>query len=349
MLSNKEIENNYEIIRKLTANERGHHGEDESSRCFVLHSAHVTSPFDLFHNKGKQTFEAIEQWKRLNPLLRSHIIAKSSINDNCDPALMNKEYYLAFSKNENNYSIHNNVRLLRYHNSSNTIPTDLWKLVIDYDFKNTPNHTEVYNPWKLTFIQYDTSLANKLEFHYYIILSYHHAIMDGKSSYLTQLELLSIIEQIYTNKFKATKDDCLELRIMPGLEDIFSNRTLESIPTNRTTTEYIRAPKSFDIDNAPKTSYRNFAQLTDDDEKNGCFYDINNDLLPYVTVKSLIELSKNSDTRLATFLIEKDDLDQVLKQCKLHDCKVAPFISVVILKAIRMVSIHLINIPTISY
>jgi hypothetical protein len=337
MFTNEEISNNFDIIRKLSVSERGYHGENESSRCYVLHAAHIASKFDLYSNKGKKTFEAIEEWKRLNPLLRSHIITKTIDNDNISDPLLSKEYYLAFSKNE--ITNDDNVKLLCYHNSSRRIPTDLWKLIVDYDFKNTPNNTELHNPWKLTFIKYGKSSHN-LEYYYYLIMSYHHAIMDGKSSYMTQLELLSIIEKVYTNKLDNVNGYYLEKRIMPSLEDIFQNRTREPLPANRITTEYIKVPKCFDIDNAPKTSYQNFAGLTDDDEETGYFYDINNDSLPYVTVKTLVELSKNIDTRLATFLISKNDFDKVSKKCKLNECKVAPFISVIILKAIRMVSYH---------
>jgi hypothetical protein len=322
--------NDFIELRRLGTNESIFHGDNPTSRSFILRASFISSVFDLYSNKGKQTLKGINEWKRLNPLLQARIITKT------DPQTNKQIHHFVLPKQieEDN----DNIKLLRYENSSNKISNDLWKLILDLESTTTPNNTELQVPWKLTFLQHrdGQSLPNS-KHTYFIILTYHHAIMDGKSSYMALLELFSILEGIYTKTYQSQKDSLKT--ILPSREDIFKNRTLGPIPESRLTKEYIQAPRFLDVDNAPATSYRRLKNITDDDEATGRLYQINNEDSLFITVKQLIEISKTLPTRLRTIIIKKVEFDKVVANCRLNNCKMTSFISLVVIKAMRMVSV----------
>lgn len=163
---------------------------------------------------------------------------------------------------------------------------------------------------------------------YALVLSFDHCIMDGRSSYQAILQLFSIIEDMYTSSYRKGTPSSM----LPSKEDMFRYKR----PDNNAHTEpryYLKAPRFLDMDNAIRSTYIPLKYLTYEEESNGMIY--THDGRPYVTVRDLVNISKTSNSKFRTLVINKTDLSVILKRCKENGVKLTTFLNMCLIMALR--------------
>lgn len=312
------------ILRKLGQNERIFHGPNDKSRSYIFRTVIITSEIDLYNNIDL-VYDSIEQWKSIHPLLRCRVTTLPDMFN--ESANLTKEKYFSYATNAKLKSM-DNVEFLYYNSNCSTKQCeDIWKLLVE---RETSLSLDGENGllWRLTFFQIKN--VSKTEgFSYAVILTFDHSIMDGRSSYTSLLQLFSIIEDLYTNSFKKQKENSL----LPCKEDIYKDRLSDH--SKAQTTEYLKAPDFLDIENAHKSSYVRLKYLTPDEEAYGMIYTFDNK--PFLSIKSLIEMSKGNNSKFRTLIVHKAELTKLLKKCKENGVKLTTFLNMSIILALRMI------------
>ncbi|CAF0830964.1 unnamed protein product [Brachionus calyciflorus] len=305
------------VLRKLGLNESLFHGLNETNRSYIYRTVIITSEINLFENL-EVVYKSINEWKSIHPLLKCKVI--SNINNE-------GEKYFAYStdnKTNNNGNIH------FYHYASNHSKScdDVWKLLVE---RETTLPLSIQNGllWRLTFFQVKiTSNGNSKLFFYAVILTFDHSIMDGRSSYLSLLQLFSLIE----NNYFQIENNINEKAILPPKEEIF--KTSKDIIENQPKF-YIKAPDFLKLEKNDESSFRKLKNLTQEEEENGMIY--TNENKPLISIKELINISKKNNSKFRTLIIKKLDFDKILLKCKENQVKLTTFINMCLVMAIRLI------------
>lgn len=316
------------LLRRLGQNERIFHGQNDFSRSYIYRTVIITSEIDLYANLNI-VYQALAEWKRIHPLLRCKVFTKP---DPQNPTFgLNKEKYFGFADDAKINSF-DNVNFLTYNSHSERACEDVWKLLVEKE-TTIPLDGENGLLWRLTFFQIKTITkpGHNTSYLYACTITFDHSIMDGRSSYSALLHLFAIIEDMYklSYNYQAQK----EFMVLPSKEDIY--RLKRQTPhTPAGALNYIKAPYFLDIDNAIRTSYIRLKYLSTEEENFGIIY--THDKKPYVTVKELVAISKVNNSKFRTLVIQKNDLNRILKRCKENGVKLTTFLNMCLVLALRM-------------
>ena len=319
----KEIEEHpIKYFRKLGPLEKIFHGDNPKSRCYIYRTLLISSEIDFYKNINLVK-KAIAEWRNMNALLRCCVANKQSENSTL------KDDYFAQVPDDKLNSL-DNVKFLYYTSKLDQSFDEIWKLIVEKEKLDSITDDSLL--WRLTFFQIK-SLPEFFNgnYHYTLTLTYDHSIMDGRSSYNSLLQLLTIIENMYV--FNHTSEPA-DTTILPSKEEIFKQRpklVLDQILKNC----FIKTPEFLDVKNAIKSSYIRLKYLSAEEEEHGCIY--THEHQPFVRVKELTEISQKNNSKFRTLLINQQDLEKILKKCKQNETKLTSFINMVIILALRLV------------
>ena len=287
-------------LRKLGQNEKIFHGTPTNGGSYIFRAALVTSQIDLYKNINVVR-EAIDQWKLLHPLLRARVLPRGP------------DKFFTFATDEKIRSLEN-VKFLVYRSNAPTVCDEVWKFVVE---KETTQGMDGENGllWRLTFLQ----LRNKStgEFQYAIIIAFDHSIMDGRSSFGSLLELMSIIEGVYTKTYARRTRHTEIKEILPPKEELFAAR--HKFPGLNNQLSFIKAPSFIDMQNAINTTYIRPKSLGTEEEQRGMIYHY--DGRQYAPLSALIQVSKLNNSKFRTLTIAKADMGKLLAKCKENNVK----------------------------
>lgn len=242
-----------------------------------------------------------------------------------------KENYFAFKSAVNSQNEFENIKFLKYNSNHQQDYgfDEIWKLLVEHE-------TTLYSEddsllWRLTFFNIKHQGTHR--HHYAIIMTYNHCIMDGRSSYNSILQLLAFIENIHTKNYKPEGRKVVT-NILPSKEEIFKNRP-RMVPEQFLGDIYLKTPAFFDKLKAQDSAYIPLKYLTAEEEDKGMIY--NHDNTPYMTVKSLVEVSKTINSKFRTMVISPKDLSAILALCKANGTKLTSFLNLVIIMALKLV------------
>lgn len=322
------------IARKLGQNEKIFHSEIEKHRCYIYRTFLIKSAIDLYKNMDVVK-RGIAEWKALHPLLRCSIVNKKNEQTGV------KEMHFAYATEEKLNSL-DNIEFLYYASNSSKICNDIWKLLVERETTLTMDGEDSLL-YRLTFLQIKNMSATTTgEHRYAVILTYDHAIMDGRSSYNSILQLMTIIENIYSFNYKRP-EICT---ILPPKEDIFKDKLAKKKNQSASRYYYLKGPEFLDRANAFKTSYKKLAYLTPEEEETGTIF--THDHKPFVSLKQLNEFSKNNNSKFRTLLLKPPDLKKLMKKCKENNVKLTTFINMALIMAIRLINKKLDKTETVK-
>lgn len=304
------------LLRKLGQNEKIFHGTNDSARSYIYRTVIISSEIDLYNNLDI-VLKAIDEWKQVHPLLRCRVVTKQ------DQA---KDKYFAFAT-EAKIASTENVQFLYYNSNSSKQSEDIWKLLVERESK-IPLNGENGLLWRLTFFQIK-NLTDSV-YLYAVILTFDHCIMDGRSSYTSLLQLFSFIEDLYHNTYIPKAEN----PILPSKEDIYKSRKANA-PQVANSFNYSKAPEFLDIENAAKSSYIRLKHLTSEEEHYGMIYKY--DHTPYISVRELVDISKENNSKFRTLVVHKPDLSRILAKCKQNGVKLTTFLNMTIALAIKLI------------
>lgn len=332
------------FYRKLGSLEKTFHGQSKLSRCYIYRTVIVSSDLDLYANMD--TVKAgIRAWKEQNPLLRSIVTKNPNGSGNIfvifpfifivtfilKMIFKIKENYFAFKSPVNSQNEFENIKFLKYNSNHKQEYgfDEIWKLLVEHE-------TTLYSEddsllWRLTFFNIKHQGTHK--HHYAIIMTYNHCIMDGRSSYNSILQLLAFIENIHTKTYKP-EEHTVVTDILPSKEEIFKNRP-RMVPEQFLGDIYLKTPAFFDKLKAQDSAFIPLKYLTAEEEDKGMIY--NHDNTPYMSVKSLVEVSKTINSKFRTMVISPKDLTVILALCKANGTKLTSFLNLVIIMALKLV------------
>ena len=324
----EKLKDSFEIMRKLGFNEKLFHGANDASRCFMYRCVIMHSEIDLFSNIDVVN-RAIKEWIRIQPMLRSLIIPVPNQQHAIHPDFnfVNAPDHIAYSLK--------NIKYLHYKSNCARYCDDIWKLLLEQE-STMPMESKDSLGWRLTFLKIkyfnDYNEVSSKKFCYSVILTFDHALMDGRSSYNSLLQLFSIIENMYLfNYVKPTEN-----KILPSKEDMFDARAnLTGIVGDD---RFLTAPDYMDISNAYKSSYIRVKCLHEEEENFGAIYNYFDNSL-YITVKQLNSISQLNCSKFRTLLIKKPDFEKILKKCKENNTKLTSFLNMVLIAAFRLVNL----------
>ena len=303
-------------LRKLGQNEKIFHGTPTNGGSYIFRAALVTSQIDLYKNMNILR-EGIDQWKLAHPLLRARVLPRGP----------DKIFTYATEEKVRSFE---NVKFLVYRSNAPTVCDEVWKLVVE---KETTQGMDGENGllWRLTFLQ----LRNKStgEFQYAIIIAFDHSIMDGRSSYASLLELMSIIEGLYTKTFNRRNKQNEIKEILPPKEELFAARQKPFGLQNQLS--FIKAPTFIDLQNSIATTYIRPKQLGQEEEQRGMVYHY--DGRQYAPLSALIQVSKLNNSKFRTLTVSKADMSKLLAKCKENGVKMTSCLNIINSLAIRMI------------
>ena len=344
------------LLRRLGQNERIFHGQNDFSRSYIYRTVIITSEINLYENLNI-VYSALDEWKRIFPLLRCRVVTKADPQNAASYGGLNKEKYFAFA-DEAKVNSFDNVVFLSYNSHSERSCEDIWKLLVERE-TTVPLDGENGLLWRLMFFHIKTinkqgQNNNPPSYLYACTLTFDHSIMDGRSSYSALLNLFAIIEDMYKSSYKKQQ----EYMILPSKEDIYRlKRQMPHTPSGAL--NYLKAPYFLDIDNAFLTSYIRLKYLGENEENHGVIY--THDKKPYISVKELTQISKNNNSKFRTLVIQKNDLNRIIKRCKENGVKLTSFLNMCLVLAIRMLYekyhyqqqqqqlLYKTNLPTSNY
>ena len=320
------------VIRKLGNFEKYFHDEIEINGTINASTFLFTSSIDLFTNKDV-VYQGINFWKQTQPFLCSRVIAPEK----------NNRYFVYTS--EDKIKKADNVTFLHF----KTDPTsekiddckDYWKLLIEreltipIDWKNGPM-------WRLMLIKLKTNdTVDKFE--YCLISTATHAIFDGHSAFQALANLFTIIENVYNDKLRS--ENIQKAKVADPIEEIVTNH-LEKVANigNFNKLDGFKQPLNFLVKNlSQRKLYIPVDELnTENLELKGAFYsDV--DQSEYITLKSLVDLSKESLTKMYFINFNGNKFKTFLAKCKLNNAKITGVINTMFVLAWRLVYANLNN------
>jgi hypothetical protein len=245
------------------------------------------SEFDLFQNKVN-VYRAIEKWKSIHPLLNARLVVKKTENNDM-PIL-----YYDFNQK---FDTEVNVNFLRFDSNEN----DCWKYIIEYE-QSRPFQSQTGPLWRLHFIELNAH-------HYALVSNTHHAITDGKNSFVIHQELFKIIEDFFIFAESIAKNQEIEfeygLSSDPRFTDLPNSIKLhiKDNPQSDLFIPELLKPNSLNV------------SIT----RQGKFFKQNGEV--FVTVE---EITKNRSRSLSQFEIihiSSEEFTELMLKCKKNDVK----------------------------
>lgn len=138
------------VLRKLGQNEKIFHGQSDFARSYIYRAFIFTSEINLFQNIDL-VYKAIDEWKRLHPLLRVRVVNRVNPETNL------KEGYFAYATDEKQKS-HENIKFLYYKSNSSKTCEDIWKLLVERE-TTLPIDGENGLLWRLSFLEVSLDLC----------------------------------------------------------------------------------------------------------------------------------------------------------------------------------------------
>ncbi|RNA39514.1 hypothetical protein BpHYR1_050367 [Brachionus plicatilis] len=297
------------ILRKLGLNERIFHGISDTNRSYIYRTVIINTKINLFKNTPV-IFKSIDEWKSMHPLLRCRVF---TANDK----------YFAYASEETIKS-NSNVNLYRYQSNHVTSCDDIWKLLVEREM-TLPLNGRNGLLWRLTFFHVKTVAKSDMEeFYYAVILTFDHSIMDGRSSYSSLLQLFSLIE----NNYSKIENKIIEKPLLPAKEDLFKPIFNEKFQIDY----YSKRPDFLVASNSD--AYIRLKKLTCEEEAKGVVYSHEN--FPVTTVKELIQISKENNSKFRSLVIQKTDFDRIIQKCKENKVKITMFLNMCLVQAVRL-------------
>lgn len=262
----------------------------------VIRLFKMSSKIDYFQYKDLFK-QAVHKWISIHPLLNAKIEQIESdyyfvkIQDNDDDEFENIQFLTIDSKslNKSNNDYNTIVDLIIENESFNKI-----------DFNN--------KLWRLTLIR---STDNNYDFD--IIFTIHHSITDGRNVIYIFQQLLSIFEDLYTNKMSEIKS----YSILPGLYELFLKEADNSpliIPQNK-------LPSFIEIDQAKSIE-------TTNQKYKDCLNVIINSETNKLSIVDLIETAKLNQLKFKFITFNQDDSMKLFQKLKQYKVKLQPFLNV---------------------
>ncbi len=161
--------------------------------------------------------------------------------------------------------------------------------------------------------------------------------VDGRSSYNSLLQLMSLIEKVYTFPVIYASLDGLRpknTKLLPSKEEVYKKSrqyTMDQYLSN----VFLKTPSFLDSKNAHLTSYSRLKYLSDQEEQGGMVY--NHDGTPFISVKRLNEISKMANSKFRTLIIDQEDMKKILKKCKENGTKVTSFLNMVMVLSLKLI------------
>ena len=307
-------------IRKLGMLEQSCRGIDFESRVYVCRSLLISSEIDIYKDIDLVK-KAIKKWMCMNTFLRC-IVAKRKAADSDK-----LEEYFALPSDDKMTNFEN-VKFLYYNSKSRDETFDqIWKLLVEKE-KVVP-FGDASLLWRLTFLQIKCMPESfKGTFHYILTLTYDHSIMDGKSSYTQLLKLIALVENM---KNLNLESEPMETYIPPCKEEVFKNRP--PMPEQPAGNCYIKTPEFLDVKNASHSAYVRLENLSLEEEEHGLVYTHENK--PFVSVKELIQISKEIYSKFRTFIIAESELGKLLQKCRQNETKLTSLLNMIIILALK--------------
>lgn len=317
------------ILRKLGLNEKIFHGLNDINRSYIYRTVIINSKLNLLEHSAI-IFKSIDEWKLIHPLLRCRVFTAN-------------EKYFAYASEETIKS-NSNIYLYRYESNHVTSCDDIWKMLVEREM-TLPLNGKNGLLWRLTFLQIKKlPKSNSDEFFYAVILTFDHSIMDGRSSYSSLLQLFCLIE----NNYLKQANKIIEKPLLPAKEDLFKPIFNEKLQINY----YSKKPHF--LVNSKTDAYIRLKKLSVEEEDNGVIYSHDNVLV--TTVKELIQISKENNSKFRSLIIQKIDFDKIIKKCKENKVKITMFLNMCLVQAVRLLYEkfddelnYLINEPVIHF
>lgn len=297
------------ILRKMGLNEKIFHGLNDTNRSYIYRTVIINTKLNLLNNSSI-VFKSISEWKSIHPLLRCRVFTGD-------------EKYFAYASEETIKS-NSNVYLYRYQSNHETSCDDIWKMLVEREM-TLPLNGKNGLLWRLTFLQVKKlSKSNSDEFYYAVILTFDHSIMDGRSSYFSLLQLFSLIENNYLKQINSI----IEKPLFPAKEDLFKPVFNEKLQINF----YSKRPDFLANQNA--NGYIRLKKMSVEEENNGVIYSHEN--YPVITVKELVQISMENNSKFRSLIIQKIDFDKIVKKCKENKVKITMFMNMCLVQAVRL-------------
>ena len=287
----------------------------DACECFKLVFTFViTSEIDLFSNKT--LFQnSIQEWKKLNPLLNCEILSLSNDSNN---------RYFAFVEDESQIE---NVLFLQYkiafeEKTPEKITEAIWKLVSERE-ANSPFDYKQRLLWKILICRLSN---NTKDYHLFFIVN--HAIADGRSVYYSFIDLFQIIQGFYEKNF--IHKEKIEHKCIPDVDSKNLSLKEKQKISNKKCPEFINVVKA-----TLESKYDTYlSDLLGNIDLNSAILTDNNKI--YITLKNLIDDSKNFHTKLSTFVFENEKLDKLLMKCRKENVKLNGCLNMVSIIAMKI-------------
>jgi hypothetical protein len=256
---------------------------------------------------------AIENWKSLNPLLRSKV-KKLKLDEDSEPV----DYFV--QDDETNLS---NVKFLTSKsNNSSSLSTqkhnEIMKLLVEKDINYAYDYSQC-PLWKLKFYKLENNL-------YDVLLTVNHAISEDRCNIQLIMKLLEIIEKMHRNEYVKEK----EYPLLPAMYGTYVHKPppgeidFESYSAKR--------PSFIQLEVAKQESFdRHSTNLTEHDINHIQVVDVQTNEI-YSSIPSLLEISKNNYSKFKTISF---DARKLVSKCKEKKCKVTSCLNLISVLALK--------------
>jgi hypothetical protein len=252
--------------------------------------------------------KAITEWKRLHPFLDSYLQKKGD-----------DVYFVHADNASDNFE---NVKVLSYGDKEAEkyltgllVESELQK---SFDLKN-----KLF--WRIIFLK--TSENNEL-FNYTIIFTAHHFICEAKYKYLSLLELLDLVEDIYSENFvrqhpysvMSAQEDCFKLRHDIEPEFFFP-----------------KIPSFIDLNEARSKSIKNdyYKRNIEKYQRKDNWLKSHN-YQENVSIENLLEISSINSTKFRFIKYNKEKFEPIMQKCKQLDIKLNGCLNMILVIAHKL-------------
>jgi len=274
----------------------------------------VTSKIDLNANPSLIK-RAIEEWKRLHPLLN----AKIEKNDE------QGQFLFVLAQDEKLQDSMHNVKLLSFEDDSSELTSTICHLLFELE---TTMNLNVFEEllWRIKFFKLNEGIEKECAvFKYAVIFTIHHCITDRRNKYMNLLELLSIIEQMHDGKYvQKPKYDLID-----SLEVIFKDVQVKDL--NYWKQEELKFPSKPNIFKTNPEPHRNLDALQTHVGK----FILTNENEKYISLQELIDKTQKNLTKCKTMCIKDSLFLSFVNKCKENDIKLNGVLNALICLAIK--------------
>lgn len=321
------------VMRKLGGFESYFHDEIEKKGTINVSTFVFSSLIDLFEHK-ELFHKAVTLWKQTQPFLCSRVIAPERSN----------RYFVYTSDDKIHRSDNISYLYFKRERNSESIDDckDYWKLLIEREF-SIPIDWKNGPMWRLTLVKLKPNdLADKFE--YCMISTATHAIFDGQSAFASLAGLFTLVENLYTDKFQV--EHLFQAKVADSIEQTV-NAHLEKNPIECefNHVEPFKHPRNFMVKNfySDRKFYISVDELNKPDaDLKGAFYS-DFDQSEVISLKALVELSKESLTKLYFIKLGGEKFKNFLVNCKKKGTKVTSVINMMFIIAWRLAYENLLD------